>query len=105
MVKITGNYRWQEGAHFDHAYYQQEHMQLTAKLLQPLGLRRLVSEKTVLSTGPKVGQIVASSNAYFDSLSAAQAALAMAGAALLADVPRYTSLRPELHLCEVTEHV
>lgn len=47
MVKITGHYRWQEGAHFDHAYYQQAHMQLTRALLQPLGMQRLESEQTV----------------------------------------------------------
>ena len=105
MVKITGNYRWVEGAHFDHSYYQTQHMQLTSALLQPLGLCRLESDQTLWPATPKAGQVVASSNAYFDSLSAAQTALAQAGPALMADVVRYTSLRPELHVCEVQQHL
>lgn len=105
MVKITGNYRWVDGARFDHAYYQTEHMQLTRSLLQPLGLRRLESDQTVWPADPKPGQVIACSNAYFDSMAAAQAALAQVGAALMADVPRYTGLRPELHVCEVQQHL
>lgn len=101
MVKITGNYRWLDGANFDHVYYKSEHMRLTRELLLPLGLQHLECDQT-LSAGPlKVGHIVATSNAYFESLSAAQAALAQAGAPLLADVANYTNLKPELHLCEV----
>ena len=76
MVKIIGNYRWFDGASFDHRYYQQEHMRLTRELLQPLGLQRLESDHTLSATPLKAGQVVASSNAYFESLPAAQAALA-----------------------------
>lgn len=105
MVKIIGNYRWFDGATFNHAYYQQEHMQLTRQLLTPLGLQRLESDKTLSGTPLKAGQVVASSNAYFDSLPAAQAALAQTGATLIADVANYTNIRPELHISEVAQQM
>jgi uncharacterized protein (TIGR02118 family) len=105
MVKISGNYRWFEGAHFDHAYYQTEHMRLTRELLRPLGLLRLESDRTLSAQPPAAGQIIATSHACFATLAAAQAALQQAGAALLADLPNYTSIRPELHLSEVGSHL
>lgn len=104
MVKIIGNYRWFDGAKFDHSYYQQEHMRLTSELLLPLGLQRLESDKTLSGAPLKAGQVVASSTAYFETLAAAQAALAQTGAQLVADVPNYTNIRPELHICEVVAH-
>lgn len=105
MVKIIGNYRWFDGAKFDHSYYQKEHMRLTRELLLPLGLQRLESDQTLSGTPLKTGQVVASSNAYFESLPAAQAALAQTGAQLVADVSNYTNIRPELHICEVAVYM
>lgn len=104
MVKISGNYRWFEGARFDHAYYRAEHMRLTRELLRPLGLQRLESDSTLSAHPPAPGQIIATSNACFATLAAAQAALQQAGAALLADLPNYTNIRPDLHLSEVDSH-
>lgn len=101
MVKIIGNYRWFDGANFDHAYYQREHMRITRELLLPLGLQRLESDQTLSGTPLKTGQVVASSNAYFETLAAAQAAMTQTGAQLMADVPNYTNIRPELHISEV----
>ena len=105
MVKIIGKYRWFDGAKFDHSYYQKEHMRLTRELLLPLGLQRLESDKTLSGTPLKTGQVVASSNAYFESLPAAQAALAQTGAQLVSDVSNYTNIRPELHICEVAVYM
>jgi uncharacterized protein (TIGR02118 family) len=101
IIKITGNYRWSEGAHFDHAYYSNEHARLTWQLLRPLGLVRFECDHALIAGTPKVGAIVATSNAYFSSLASAQAAVAAEGAHLAADVARYTSIRPELHFSEV----
>lgn len=101
LAKITGLYRWSEGAHFDHSYYGAEHARLSTELLQPLGLLRFESEQALQATPPTPGTVVATSNAYFPSLKQAQAALAQAGAALAADIPRYTNIRPTLHLGEV----
>jgi hypothetical protein len=75
LAKVTGTYRWREGARFDHAYYESAHARLTTQLLAPLGLVRFE-----------------------------QQALAQVGAELAADLPNYTNIRPSLHVSEVLAH-
>lgn len=104
LAKVTGIYRWSDGARFDHDYYHSEHARLTTELLAPLGLLRFESDRTVGAPGLQPGTVVACSNAYFASLGEAQAALSRAGAALAADLPKYTNIRPVLHLSEVLVH-
>lgn len=104
MVRVIGHYRWFDGAHFDHAKYRDSHMPLTARLLQPLGLRKLESDQSLAGQEPKPGQIIASSVAYFDTAQDAQTALASAGMALMADVASYSNISPELHIAAVSLH-
>jgi uncharacterized protein (TIGR02118 family) len=101
VAKITGNYRWVQGAHFNHEYYEGKHASLTWQLLRPLGLLRFECDRVLLSGEAVPGAIIATSSAYFSSLAAAQAAAAAAGRQLATDIPAYTSIRPELHLSEV----
>lgn len=104
LAKVTGIYRWTDGARFDHDYYGSAHARLTTELLAPLGLLRFESDRTVGAGAPQPGAVVATSNAYFASVAEARAALAQAGAALAADLPRYTNIRPALHVSEVLVH-
>lgn len=104
IAKVTGIYRWTDGAHFDHEYYGDVHARLTTELLAPLGLLRFESDRTISAGAPQAGAVVATSNAYFGSLALAQVALAQAGSALAADLPNYTNIRPALHLSEVLVH-
>lgn len=101
IAKITGIYRWVQGAHFDHEYYEGKHASLTWQLLRPLGLLRFECDRVAISEERVPGAIIATSNAYFLTLAAAQAAAAAAGRQLAADIPAYTSIRPELHFSEV----
>ncbi len=105
MIRVTGFYRWQEGASFDHEYYHKQHMELTREQLAPFGLLRLESDTFLNGKPIVVGEIIAASYAYFESVEKAQAAMAAAGPALLRDVPTYTTLKPELRLSVVTTHV
>ncbi|WIT13299.1 EthD family reductase [Paucibacter sediminis] len=102
MIRITGTYVWREGARFDHETYEREHMALTRELLTPLGLTRLEAERFLHPKGPRAGEPVAATNAYFASLEQAQAALAQAGAQLAAHVAQYTDLQPQLRLSQLT---
>lgn len=104
MVRIIGNYRWFDGAHFDHTKYRDAHLPLTARLLQPFGLRRLESDQSLTDPAPRPGQIVASSVAYFDTAQDARSALLGAGKELMADVANYTDISPELHMAAITQH-
>lgn len=104
MIRVIGFYRWVEGANFNHKYYNAEHMRLTQEVLAPHGLLRLESDHYISTRPPLAGEIIAASNAYFPSIEIAQAAMATVGAALIADVPNYTNLKPEVRLCVVTTH-
>ncbi|GAC1651670.1 MAG: hypothetical protein NVS9B15_11990 [Acidobacteriaceae bacterium] len=105
MIRVTGLYRWSDGATFDHEYYNSEHMRITKEALKPHGLLRLESDRFIFSEPSVPGEIIAASNAYFPSVVVAQVALAAAGAVLMADVPKYTNLKPEIRLSAVTSHV
>ncbi|HEX5737603.1 MAG TPA: EthD family reductase [Hydrogenophaga sp.] len=104
LAKVTGIYRWTDGAHFDHGYYGTAHARLTTDLLSPLGLLRFESDRTVSEGSPKPGEVVATSNAYFSTIAEAHTALRKAGAALAADLANYTNIRPVLHVSEVLLH-
>lgn len=105
MIRVTGFYRWAEGAHFDHSYFNSEHARITREALQDLGLLRLESDQFLSPQGPQDGEVIATTNAYFATLEAAQQALAKAGATLMADVSNYTNLTPEIRLSKVSSHV
>jgi uncharacterized protein (TIGR02118 family) len=105
MIRVIGFYRWKEGATFDHDYYHSAHMKLTRELLQPLGLVRLESDRYLFPKPPRDGEVIAASNAYFESVEAAQTAMAAVGAQLMSDVPKYTNLTPEVRLADVSAHL
>lgn len=105
MIRVTGIYRWDDGAHFDHAYYSTEHMCVAKDALLPHGLVRLESDRFFSQDAPVKGQIIAATHAYFPTLEIAQAAMSMAAQTLMENVPKYTSLTPQMHISEVTTHV
>ncbi len=104
MIRVTGHYYWEEGAHFDHKYYNSEHMVFTKELLNPHGLIRLESDRFLSQAAPAPGQIIAATNAYFPSLEAAQTAMMVAGPKLMADLSNYTNLTPRILFSKVTAH-
>jgi len=104
MIRITGTYRWIEGAHFDHHYFNSSHARITVEALSELGLIRLETDRVLATSAPEVGDIIAATHAYFANVDVAQTALAKAGAILMADVPNYTNLKPDIRLSETTVH-
>lgn len=104
MIRVTGFYRWRPGAWFDHEYYGTKHVALALALLRPLGLIKLESDRFLTPSAPAEGTIVAATYAYFASSEEARAALEAVGAELLASVPHYSSMTPELVMSIVTVH-
>jgi uncharacterized protein (TIGR02118 family) len=105
MIRVIGFYRWQEGAIFNHDYYNKEHMEFAKEKLLPYGLLRLESDSYLSATPPQPGDIIAATNAYFASFDKAQAAVAAVGSDLMENVPKYTNLKPELKMSVVTTHL
>ena len=104
MIRVIGLYRWTDGAVFDHDYYNSKHMELTRELLAPRGLVRLESDQYFSVAPPKNGDVIAASHAYFASPEEAKNAMTSAAAALMADVPKYTNLKPEILFGSVVSH-
>jgi uncharacterized protein (TIGR02118 family) len=105
MIRVTGFFRWEAGAVFNHDYFRDEHMRLARDLLAPLGLVRLESDKLFAEEAPALGQLVAATSAYFSSLTEAQVAVSSVCSALRADLHNFTTLNPELHCGAVATHV
>ena len=105
MIRVTGFIVGLKGAHFDHTYFNSEHARITREALKDLGLLRLESDQFLSPQDPQNGEVIATTNAYFATLEAAQQALAKAGATLMADVVNYTNLKPEIRLSKVSSHV
>lgn len=105
LTKVTAQYRWFEGASFDHAYYVTEHMLITREAAQGFGLVRLESERVLGLSAWKDGDVVAATSAYFENLASAQDALAAIGPVLQADLVHYTNIRPEMRIAQVASHL
>ncbi|MDP4077927.1 EthD family reductase [Acidovorax sp. A1169] len=104
MIKITALYRWHEGATFDHDYYHGEHMRIARQALGPLGLVRLESDRVMYPGPPRPGQVVALTNAFFETVEQAQAAAQQTAPVLTADVPNYTDIKPESYMAQMKAH-
>lgn len=104
MIKVTALYRWREGATFNHDYYHGEHMRIARAALQPLGLLRLESDRVLYPGEPRPGQVVALTNAFFETLPQAQAAARQSAPALMADIPNYTNIEPESYFAQMLAH-
>ena len=105
MIRVTVIYRWEDGARFDHDYYHSKHMDIAREALSAHGLMRLESDRFFTRSSPSAGETIAAANAYFATRETAQAALAAAGPALMADLPNYSNLKPQVLLSAVTTHV
>jgi uncharacterized protein (TIGR02118 family) len=104
MIRVTGFFRWEADAVFNHDYFRDEHMRLVRDLLAPLGLVRLESDKLFAEEAPALGQLVAATSAYFSSLTEAQVAVSSVCSALRADLHNFTTLQPEIHCGAVATH-
>ena len=93
MIRLSVFYPTTEGATFDHDYYRDSHVPLCVRTWQPAD----VAVERGLN-GPHVAAV----HLTFESMDALQAAMALEGtAAIIADVPNYTTITPVQQLSEV----
>lgn len=82
------------GSRFDEDYYQQTHMPLVRRLMEPLGLVSLGYYKPVEAMGKPPFQVIA--ELRFQDAKAAQTALGKHGAETSGDVPNFTDVQPQI---------
>jgi uncharacterized protein (TIGR02118 family) len=100
MIHVNVFYPWEEGQSFDWDYYQQSHLPL---IQQTLGasMRGIVVEKGLVGATPDAPpRYIAMAHMRFDSIEAFQNAFAHHADAILADIPKYSSVAPILQISE-----
>jgi uncharacterized protein (TIGR02118 family) len=88
-----------EGKKFDLDYYVRTHMPMAGRLLKPL---RYEVDKGIAGGAPgSAAPFVASCHFYFNTLADFQKSMSAHGQELIADVPNYTNIQPEIQMSEI----
>ena len=98
MVRLAIVYPDGEGKRFDLKYYIERHMAGARQMLAQYGLTRVEVDRP-LAPGP----IACIGYFYFESLDGLQRGMDAHGGELIADVPNYTDITPQLYTGEVTD--
>jgi uncharacterized protein (TIGR02118 family) len=102
MVRISVMYAGGDGKRFDHGYYTGKHMPLVQQRLGSLGLRRWEVDRGVAGGKPGApAPFTCIGHLYFDSVAEFQQAMGKHGKELLADVPNFTNIAPEMQISEI----
>jgi uncharacterized protein (TIGR02118 family) len=96
MIRITVSYPNHEGAHFDHAYYQNQHAAIAREQLSSRGMLRFEIDEVLADGTGGTPPVLAAAHIFFEDMQTFQTALAAANAALEADVPNFTNITPTI---------
>jgi uncharacterized protein (TIGR02118 family) len=99
MIKVSVLYPTSGGRRFDHAYYADSHMPLTGRLLQPVYYEIDQGLAGVAPGSPP--SVVGGCHLYFADVGAFQTAIGEHAAELLADIPAFTDIAPEIQVSSV----
>ena len=102
MIRVSVLYPMGEGKKFDAAYYMQKHMSLVRERLKGLGLVRAEVDKGVAGGAPGApAPFVYIAHLYFNSVADFQKAMGAHGKEIMADVPNYTNIQPQVQISEI----
>lgn len=102
MIRVSVFYPNSPGGKFNHEYYVQQHMAMVERKLGAQGLVRWEVDKGVAGGAPgSPAPFVAAGHLYFESLEDVQQAFAGSGEEIMADVPNYTDLEPQVQISEI----
>jgi len=101
MIKVSVLYPNNEGSKFDMSYYCNSHMPMVQQKLGT-ACKGVAVEQGV--SGPTAGSrpaFVAMGHLYFDSAADFQAAFGPHAKNIMADIPNYTDIEPNIQVSEV----
>lgn len=99
MQRVTVLYPNKDGAHFDFDYYMQKHIPMVEGMTgNSIEVRRGLS-----SASGTAAPFVCVATIQINSLDEFQAVFAKHGAAIMADIPKYTDIEPFVQFDEVLE--
>lgn len=101
MIKVSVLYPHSNGAKFDMAYYLEKHMPMVRQKLGST-CKGMAVEQGIAGGSPGAPPTyVAMGHLLFDSAEAFQSAFAPHAAAIMADIPNYTTIQPVIQLSEI----
>ena len=101
MIKVSVFYPHQPGASFDMSYYCNQHMPMVRRLLGSAA-KSIAVEQGLSGGAPGAPPLYAAlGHVYFDSLPEFIEVWAQHSAQIIADIPNYTNLQPQLQISEV----
>ena len=103
MIRVSVLYPRKEGVHFDHDYYVRRHIPFVRETLEPFGMVRAEVDKGIASGPDEPPLFVAAAHLIFESLDQFQKAFASVGDQLMADIPNYTHIEPQVQLSEMVD--
>lgn len=101
MIKVTAAYPYREGARMDAAYYVERHVPLVRGLVGDALKGCTVSRGLASITPGQPAPLVLVADFLFDSVEAFQAAFGPHAPRIMADVPNFTDIAPQIFISEV----
>lgn len=103
MIRLTALYRHSPGAEFDFTYYTSTHMRLARERLREYGMGLVQVEKGMETLDGQAPGYVCIAHVEFSNLQDLKRGLEAHAEDLMADVPNYTNIEPEVQISEVLE--
>ena len=104
MIRVSVFYPNGAEATFDHEYYKTTHCPMVAEKLKPFGLQRVEIDKGLGGGTPKAeAPFVAIGHLIVDSLEGFQNGMGEHGKDIMADVPNYTNIQPQVQVSKMVE--
>ena len=102
MVRISVLYPNEPGKKFDHDYYINKHMKLVRDRLASFGVVRTEVDKDVAGGAPGApAQFIAIGHVYANALEGFQKGMGQHGKEIMADIPNYTNIQPQMQISEI----
>lgn len=102
MIRVSVMYPSGEGKSFDIAYYTDTHMALVRERIGGMGVRKIEVDRGLAGGAPGApAPFACMGHLYFDSVEAFQKAMGTHGKELMADVPNFTNITPQIQISEI----
>jgi len=102
MIRVMVSYPNKPGARFDEEYYLAKHMPMVAGKLGKHGMTGWSVDKGLGGFTPgSPAEYRMQAHLNFENLEGLQAGMAAEAAAILADIPNYTDIQPQIQINQV----
>jgi len=101
MIRVNAYYQNSPDAKFDFDYYAGTHFPMVMELMRPYGAIRFEVERCLSGSQGEAPRHIAVGTIYFEDMARLQEGLGVHVGRILADVPNYTNLVPDIQFGEV----